>query len=186
MPSRNIIKVNLDDTYHHVYSRGVNRMYMLASEKDKYVFESYLQRYLGEHNERKLNRQSYPSYRCTVSLIAYCLMDNHFHLLLHQASADEITKFMRALLNSYVRYYNETRGRSGPLFDSNYKASHISYEDYLVHVSKYIHRNPDNFMSYKHSSIREYLGVSSRDWISTGVFESRFGKMSTYIDYLQN
>ena len=106
-----------------------------------------------------------------VKLLAYCLMPNHFHLLLQQSSIDGITKFMRRITNAYVSYFNTRNERTGALFQGKFKASLIEQDSYLLHLSRYIHSNPlevrplTRLEDYPYSSYREYLGLRHTSWI---------------------
>ena len=71
-------------------------------------------------------------------------MPNHIHLLVYQHQPQAMAQFMRSVLTSYSRYFNKRYKRSGSLFESRYKASLISDDAYLEHISRYIHLNPGN------------------------------------------
>ena len=77
-----------------------------------------------------------------VSILAYCVMPNHFHLLLKQEVEGGISTYLRRLTVSFVRYYNILHKQKGPLFESFFKAVLIESENQLLHVSRYIHLNP--------------------------------------------
>ena len=89
-----------------------------------------------------------------ISLLAYCLMSNHFHLLVRQNSERGIDNFMRSISTKFVRYFNTRHKRIGPLFQGPYKAVKVDSEYQLVYLSKYIHRNPLDLSSYKDSPSR--------------------------------
>lgn len=100
-----------------------------------------------------------------VEILTYCLMPNHFHLLLKQKTDKGISVFMKNLQNGYVKYFNIKNERAGPLFQSMFKAVRIETDEQLVHVSRYIHLNPstayimepENLEDYAWSSLRAYL-----------------------------
>ena len=77
-----------------------------------------------------------------VDLICFCLMPNHFHLLLRQIEEDGIVKFVRNFQIGYSRYLNEKEKRSGALFEGQFKAVRVENDEQLIHVSRYIHLNP--------------------------------------------
>lgn len=101
-----------------------------------------------------------------VEIIAFALMPNHFHLLLRQEVENGISTYMRRLTNSYTRFFNTKSVRNGPIFQGVFKAVHVSTDDQLLHVSRYIHLNPvvsyviyeKDMWSYPFTSLPEYLG----------------------------
>lgn len=107
-----------------------------------------------------------------VKLICYCLMPNHFHLLIRQECEQGTTRFMSDIQNSYVRYFNTKNNRKGPLFQGQFKAVRILSENQLLHVSRYIHLNPysgfvvknlKGLVNYKWSSLLEYLNLVNKN-----------------------
>lgn len=160
MPSRNILKIFVEDGYYHIYNRGANRDVIFKDIQDYRVFLTYLKTYLLPKDEVKLRALiSSPSiseqekeiyknllrlhnFHNQVKLLAYCLMPNHFHLLVRQQSKTAIEHFMRALITRYVLYFNKRQNKVGPLFQGKYKAVLVESEQQLLYVSKYIHRNP--------------------------------------------
>lgn len=122
--------------------------------------------------------------RPLVSIIGFCLMPNHFHLLLRQETDGAISKYLSNFQNSYTRYFNISNERDGSLFMDQFKAVRIESEAQLVHVSRYIHLNPHTaFLTktekelelYPWSSFREYLngGVIVESEIVLGLFAGR-------------
>jgi putative transposase len=106
-----------------------------------------------------------------VDIIAYCLMPNHFHLLLRQNMEDGISIFMANFSNSYSRYFNTQTNRRGSLFEGRFKAVRIQSQEQIDHVSRYIHLNPysayvvkdiKELEKYNYSSLAEYLGKTSK------------------------
>lgn len=100
-----------------------------------------------------------------VEIICYCVMPNHFHLLIKQVRDGGITSFLRKVTDGYSRYFNLTHHRLGALFQGNFKAVRIVTNEQLLHVSRYIHLNPvtayivekENLREYKWSSYLEYI-----------------------------
>jgi REP element-mobilizing transposase RayT len=77
-----------------------------------------------------------------ATLVAYCLMPNHYHLLARQDSETPISELMQDVFNRYVKALNQRVGRRGTLFEDRFKAKHIDKEEYLMHLCRYIHLNP--------------------------------------------
>ena len=84
-------------------------------------------------------------------------MTNHFHLLIHQVTQTGVTEFVRALCTSYSMYFNKKYHRVGHLFQGVFKAAHVDRDAYLLHLTRYIHRNPLKVTGLNPVSVR---GVS--------------------------
>lgn len=106
-----------------------------------------------------------------VKIFCFCLMPNHFHLLLKQMKKNGISKLAANFQNSYTRYFNLKNKRIGPLFQGVFKAVRIETEEQLIHVSRYIHLNPysslviktlEKLEKYPWSSFEEYLYPQKR------------------------
>ena len=115
-----------------------------------------------------------------VDLLAFALMPNHIHILIKQGSRNGIIKFMRRLSTSYASYFNRKYKRIGTLFQSNYKAILVQSDEYLIHLSRYIHLNPlknknktsidwRNFSSYPY-----YLGEKNASWLKPSLILDNF------------
>lgn len=180
MPSRNVIKIDLPDSYYHVYARGHGRQAIFRDEQDFAKFLELFERYLSESTGDK-----YSQTKSEVSLLCYCLMDNHFHLLVHQKAQGAMSRLMRGIMTSYSMYFNRKYDLSGALFESRYKASRISSDPYLMHISRYIHLNPKGWMAYPHSSIHAYY-LGAPDWLSPTPIIDLFGTLPKYADFLND
>ena len=103
------------------------------------------------------------------SLVAYCLMPNHFHLLLKQNTDLSITKLVSKVCTSYSKYFNKKHQRVGSLFQDKFKAEHVNKNEYLLWLSAYIHLNPrvanltKNYHGWEWSSYPEYLNLPSEN-----------------------
>lgn len=201
MPARNSVKIYLENTFYHVYNRGVEGRDIFGDRQDYKVFLSYMKRYLTKAVQNVQNEVS-PRWRTRwrtdvvdkLELVAYCLMPNHFHFLVKQKTADGMTIFMKSLMNSYVKYFNQKYKRVGGLFQGVFKAVNIDEEAYLLHVTRYIHINPleiigvtlSNLENY-YCSYGEYLGKRNTSWIHPAdilsVFGSKLAGISTFSSY---
>jgi putative transposase len=194
MPSRNVIKQYAANTIYHIYNRGVEKRTIFLDEQDCHVFLRYLKLYLspiesikeqvlvGSVKTRFINL----NLEAEVDLIAFALMPNHIHLLIRQNSMDGIIKFTRRLTTSYVMYFNRKYKRTGPLFQGTYKAVIVPTDEYLQHLSGYIHRNPmkinNKFDLTQYSSFPYYLGSKSAEWLKKDIVMKYF---KTSIHYKQ-
>lgn len=177
MPAKNSIKVYVENGYYHIYNRGVEKRTIFMDHQDYIAFLSFLKRYLTQPPEKpKEVRPRFTRFRSDIferiKLIAYCLMPNHFHLMIKQTSKETIIDFMQALINAYVYYFNKRYERTGPLFQGRYKAVLVDTESYLLHLTRYIHLNPcelgftgSDLVEYKYSSYSEFLGKRQTQWL---------------------
>lgn len=99
-----------------------------------------------------------------VEIVCYCLMPNHFHLLIKQLKDNGTQEFLSKITNSYTKYFNTKYRRVGPLLQGPFKAVLIETDEQLVHLSRYIHLNPfvakitKDWKGFPYSSIQEFLG----------------------------
>ncbi|MEQ9299828.1 MAG: transposase [Cyclobacteriaceae bacterium] len=137
----------------HIYNRGNNKQQIFFSEANYAFFASKLRKHISDK----------------VDILAFCLMPNHFHLLIHTtAEFDQsgFTKAYRILLSSYTRAINAQQGRSGSLFQQHSKAKEMESHLSATVCFNYIHFNPvktglvKSMKDWKHSSFNDYLGES--------------------------
>jgi putative transposase len=165
MPSRNLEKIYLSDSYYHIYNRGINKQTIFLDSEDYAVFLNLLKRYLNSIPVKDKKGREYEWLHEKIELLAFCLMPNHFHLLIYQSSPEAMTRLLRGIGTSYTTYFNKKYKRRGPLFESRFKASVIQNESYLLHISRYIHLNPNDYRHYEWSSLPYYLGNKQAAWI---------------------
>ncbi len=127
-----------------------------------------------------------------IEIYAYCLMDNHYHLLL-QTPKGGLARAMRHLDGIYTQRFNRAHHRDGPLFRGRYKAILIDAEEYFLSVVRYIHQNPlqagvvSDIDRYRWSSHRGYLYKSERPlWLNTHSVLSRFGRLRAYQQFMDS
>ena len=135
---------------HHIMSRSIPELNLFNHDEDK---EHYL----------SLMKSASQVYRVTI--IAYCLMDNHVHLLVHLNGAN-IGKFMKNINNPYAKYYNRTYDRRGHLYGDRYKNIIIKDEVQLLRTSTYIHNNVKDLLWKGYRSIEDYPYSSIKDFIT--------------------
>jgi len=179
MPIRKTPFVN--ENIYHVFNRGVNRQPIFLTKRDYARAVELLKYYSAENpplryskfliqpnKERERMLSELQTQQKRADIICFCLMPNHFHLLLKQNQENGLTSFVRNFQISYTRYFNVKRKRIGPLLQGQFKAVRIETDDQLLHVSRYIHLNPYSSYIVKHieqldvypwSSYMEYTGV---------------------------
>lgn len=156
----------MPENYYHVYNRGVEKRLIFLDDKDYAVFLNLLKRHLDEEEFKDKYGRQYQNFYKDLELLAYCLMPNHYHLLFYlKADSTSLPKVMRLVANTYVSYFNKKYRRVGHLFQDRFKASMILRDDYLQHISRYIHLNPKDYVNYKWSSLAFYYGSKQASWI---------------------
>lgn len=172
------------DEWYHCFSRGIDKRIVFESPDDYVRFMQYL--YLCNADEplrrdnlcTKSNAQIFGISRsqALVSIATYCLMPNHFHLLLRETREGGISRFMQKIGTAYTMYFNIKNDRTGGLFTKPFRAKHIADDTYLQRVAQYIHLNPielfesgwksgkiKNFLKSE-KSLRNYPFCSYRDY----------------------
>lgn len=211
MPAKNAIKTYVENGFYHVYNRGVEKRLIYKDVQDYKVFLNYLKEYLSKPpalSEIKkisftLQGQTFKgverrakNYFGKIELLSYCLMPNHFHLLVKQISAVNLKEFMKSLTTKYSMYFNKKYKRNGSLFQGRYRGILITDEPYLLHLSRYIHLNPAEFtkdLTSAYSSYADYLGLRHTPWIKPDVILEQFNnkvgiefkKINNYKDFVE-
>lgn len=172
MPSKYLARDFEKDGVYHIFNRGVDKRTIFTDEEDYNLFLYYLYIYLTPL-EKVLRR--YPNLpirlfqknsSSDIDLLAYCLMPNHFHLLIKQKSDRSASHFMKQLSNAYTQYFNKKYRRDGALFEGAFKATRVKNDSILTHLSRYIHLNPvmagiNKELEYRWSSYNEYAGETN-------------------------
>jgi len=197
----------VNNEIYHIYNRGVEKRKIFLDEKDYFRFIHNLFEFndVVPASNRRSSRQKQlvevglPPVRkprvkpmevrlpraevrkpreLLVNILAFCLMPNHFHLILIQKEDKGITRFMRKMGTGYTNYFNTKYDRVGPLFQGKFKAKIVRKDEYLLHLVDYIHLNPaeiirpkwkdgetgnlgeiKNFLqNYRWSSFLDYIG----------------------------
>lgn len=189
MPQKNSLKIYIENGCYHVYNRGVEKREIFLDEQDYKVFLHFLKQYLSPPSPQgtfltltglhPVRPRSIQTLHDQVDLLAYCLMPNHFHFLLKQITFDGMTKLLRRVCTNYVMFFNKKYKRVGTLFQGIYKAISVDVDEYLLHLSRYIHLNPmldrvapcrgmkppETPADYPFSSYQNYLGNITTSWV---------------------
>ena len=158
---------------YHIFNRGVEKRTTFLDKRCYQRFMETMDYYRVKNPPVRFSYKDRPSLINTnkndsplVEILSFCLMPNHFHLLLRQVEEKGITTFLNKLSNSYTKYFNTKYKRVGPLFQGSFKAVRIEDDEQLLHVSRYIHLNPyvgylvKNLRTYPYSSYREFLDLA--------------------------
>ncbi|TSC78249.1 MAG: putative transposase [Parcubacteria group bacterium Gr01-1014_29] len=185
---------------YHIYNRGVEKRTVFENKADYYRFI----RCLYELNNSNPVEKTYISKispdvplpvirkerEVVVDILAFCLMPNHYHLMLQERMDGGITKFMRKIGTGYTNYFNQKNKRVGPLFQGTFKICHITDDTHFRYLPYYIHLNPLDLVhpdwregsvkevtqalqfleQYRWSSLLDYLGIKNFPSITRRAF----------------
>lgn len=161
------LRIEFPGAHYHVTSRGNEQKDVFKSQKDREQFLSYLESAV---------------FRYGAVIHAYCLMGNHYHLLLETPSGN-LSQIMQHINGAYTNYFNVKQKRYGHLFQGRYKAILIEADEYAEELSRYIHLNPvragmvSRPEEYRWSSYLDYIeGRKSPEWLKTAFILDYFGK----------
>lgn len=161
--------------YYHVYNRGADRGAIFYTP-DNYLF--------------LLRRVKEYAARIEISVIAYCLMPNHYHFLLRQNGPHPVSAFVQAVFNSYTKAFNKMFGRSGTLFEGPFRAIPVEQDGYLIHLCRYIHRNPVEAGLVEHpaqwpfSNYREWVGERNGTLVDGALVREWFPSPGEYEQFV--
>lgn len=169
--------------FYHIYNRGTDSRDIFIDDADRRRFIKLL--FVANGNKPFVFRDfpiglpyvKFDRGETVTAIGAYCLMTNHFHLLLKETAEGGITNFMSKVLTSYSSYFNKKYGRTGRLFEGTFKAKHLDTDEYLKYIFSYIHLNPIKLID---SNWREN-GITNRD--NAKQFLGKY-VYSTYLDYI--
>jgi len=142
---------HIEGEFYHLYNRGVDKRKIFNSPSDykRFLMLLYLSNGEGDvhlSNLLKTNAGTsifdYERVQPLVAIGAFCLMPNHFHLLISPLHKDGVAKFMSKLQTGYSMYFNKKNERTGSLFQGPYKSEHAGEDTYLKYLFSYIHLNP--------------------------------------------
>ncbi|MBV7335654.1 transposase [Chloroflexi bacterium TSY] len=167
--------------YYHIYNRGTNRSSIFLRDEDY---------------KDVLRRMKHYTLRFNLSVIAYCLMPNHYHWLIRQDGEVEARWLPQRAFNGYVRTFNNRNQRTGTLFEGPFVAILVDKDEYLNHLCRYIHGNPvkDGFALrpelWPYSNYSEWMGLRNGTLVDHGFIQEFFPDIEQYrksvMDYLTN
>lgn len=189
-----MIREFAEGEFYHLYNRGTDKRIIFSSDDDYSRFLSLL--YLcnseqpadlklqGRTLEKALGGKGTSDRgEPLIDLCVYCLMPNHFHLLVRERTEGSISRFMQKLSTGYTMYFNKRYDRTGTLFQGKFKATRAKDDRYLAYLISYIHLNPvklidpnwkdtgiqdrkqaeDYLANYRYSSYRDYIGHDRKE-----------------------
>ncbi len=188
--------------YYHVMNRGVEKRLTFLDDRDYRRFIDMMGYYRRATPPTSFSQRTRIQLRKLdmhdwgdpiVEIVAYCLMPNHFHLLIRPLSDGGLATFMARLSNGYTRAFNTRNARIGPLFQGSYKAVHIQSNWQLLHVCRYIFLNPvvaklsNDASSYHWSACGTYTqGKKPPFYLSTDPILGQFASPTEFQDFVDD
>ena len=175
------IKNHAPEEFYHIYNRGMQKQAIFESDRDRLRFLFLLLSFQGKDTIQNVSRTLKKFVQSstlnitgdfvkeilkdrTVELVVFCLMPNHFHLILCEKKEGGIAKYMQRVLTAYTKYFNTRHNKTGHLFQGSYKSVHIESDEQLMYTSAYIHKNPIELMEWK-NKFDKYPWSSYQDFI---------------------
>jgi putative transposase len=170
--------------FYHVYNRGTDKRDIFLDTRDYKRFTEllYVCNSTQSINLRDMHREMDSVFQqereqTLVAVGAYCLMPNHFHILLTPVAEDGVTRFMNKLGTSYSMYFNKKYDRSGALFQGRFKAKMVVVDEYMKYLYAYIHLNPVKLIDPKWKDD----GIKDLDATMKYLSQYSFSSLSRYI-----
>lgn len=158
--------------WYHCYTRGIDGRdtFRLAGDYERFIQNLYLLNSDTVEHRSDLQHVSYEDMfvrergKPIIGIAAYCLMPNHFHLIIQEKTDGGIARFMQRLGTAYAMYFNKRHGRIGNLFVKPFRSRHITDDVYLQRVVQYVHLNPAEIFEpdFKRGHLRNSKELETR------------------------
>jgi REP element-mobilizing transposase RayT len=161
--------------YYHIYNRGCNREDIFQSEENYFYLLRKLKEKVIEYD---------------IAVISYCLMPNHYHFLLRQGSSKSVESLVQWLFNVYTKAFNAMYKRSGTLFEGPFKSLEIKKDSHLLHLCRYIHRNPldaglvAKIEDWKFSNYMEWIGKREDILVDLDFVQEHYASPEEYKEFV--
>ncbi|NCN58474.1 hypothetical protein COW99_06085 [Candidatus Roizmanbacteria bacterium CG22_combo_CG10-13_8_21_14_all_38_20] len=198
MPSRKIPLIT--QGIYHIFNRSVAGQTIFRNIREYQIFLDLLEYYSFTHAKHRFSHyrrledetkkqtlnKLYQQSDKLVDIYSFCIMPNHYHLLLKQLTDDGISKFIRQIQNSYARYINIKTQRNGALLQSPFKSVLIENDEQFIHVARYIHLNPltsyiltnqSELANLEWCSYKDYCSANSRGFVNTSNLMSYYNSI---------
>ncbi len=166
----------IEGEYYHIYNRGVDKRDIFLDDSDYKRFlillyicnscEKLPDHYFDNKDKTISEWFSGRSKNTFVDIGGYCLMPNHFHLIVRSGGAGSVSSFLKKLCTAYAMFFNAKYNRSGILFQGRFRSKHVDEDEYLKYIFSYIHLNP--------------LELYDTDWKTRGVKDVALSKKYLY------
>jgi putative transposase len=161
--------------YYHIYNRGVSKV-TIFREESNFLFTI-----------KKIKECSQTN---NISMIAYCLMPNHYHFLVRQGGEEPAGNLPQFVFNSYTKAYNKKYDTSGTLFEGRFRAKVVQTKSHLFHLCRYIHGNPvkDGLVTdpadWPYSNYLEWIGERDGNLVDRDFIANQFDNAEEYKKFL--
>lgn len=192
---------------YHVFNRGIDRRSIFTGKREferaKQLIKFYRHKEIPirysqillqpEELRSKILEGVFKSDRL-IDILSYCLMPNHFHLLVKQLEDNGVSRFVSNFTNSYTKYFNTKSKRTGPIFEGVFKAVHVETDEQLINLTRYIHLNPVASSIISENRLNNYLWSSYPEHLlpsNDGIAEKRmvldlFKSAASYREFVEN
>jgi REP element-mobilizing transposase RayT len=165
------------EKYYHVYNKGVNNKALFHSQENYRYCLQLLHKYAVENN---------------VSVLAYCLMPDHYHVMLQQHGDGSIQRCLQATFKEYTQSFNQEHQRSGTLFDGRAKAHEVDNDLYIVQLCADIHLHPVSAQlihtpeEWEFSDYKEWIDIRQSDITDLSLRNSFFDNGKQYRNFIES
>ena len=163
--------------FYHLYNREANKEPMFFYDSDYLHFLKLWRKY---------------ALSSPITLVAYCLMPTHFHLLVRIDAPLDLSKIISVMLTAYAKWLNTKYNRSGLLFKDRFKAIHVDQQEHLLHLCRYIHLNPfaaglvNNVEKWPFSNYLEFIGKRKGGLFDINFRNELFGTTEQYRQFVED
>lgn len=196
------------NSFHHIYNRGNDKMNIFLDENDYYSFLGLLEENILGKKEyffpktfvspltsshmigKKYVRKLLPT--GSFELVCFCLMPNHFHLLVRQVKELKVSKLLSKVCTSYSKRFNKKYGHIGHVFQDQFKSVLVENNNQLLHLSSYIHSNPKvgklvkDLENWKFSSYLNFINKERYNLCSKNIILEQFSNFKTYKNFVED
>ena len=163
--------------YYHIYNRGAGKAKVFFNDGNY----QYLLRLVKDYHQKH-----------SATIIAYCLMPNHYHFLLRQETDEPLSKFIGVLFNAYVQALNLQQGRTGTLFEGRFQQKWVDKWEYLIVLCRYIHLNPVRAKlvarpeDWLYSNYRGWIGSQDSLFVDKTFAQDHFSSAEEYVRFVND
>lgn len=163
--------------YYHIYNRGAHRKRIFLKKGDYSFLLQRIEKYFQ---------------RDTITMIAYCLMPNHYHFLIRPDGNVSFSQTMQSIFNSYSKGFNSWYQHTGTIFEGPFKSVWVDSEEHVVYLCRYIHRNPidgkrplvDELNDWPFSNYLEWIGARKSNLVDEDFVATTFPQRESYRNYV--
>lgn len=188
----------INQNYYHIFNRGVEKRKIFLNDRDyqRFLQTLYYYQFSGPKprfsTHRVFKSKDFYKNPKIIEIVCYCLMPNHFHLLIKQIKNGGVQEFINKISNSYTKYFNTKHKRVGYLFQGTFKAVPVETDEQLIHLSRYIHLNPyvsgmtNNLETFPYSSYKDFIEGAENVLCNPGLVLNFFKDTKDYKEFVKD